>query len=73
MNKFTVTPVHENNVIYTTIGELSSKFEEFLAVRSSFENDHGIDFSAPTCCQSETFVRPLDAFYCPLFFTKINK
>ena len=39
--------------------ELSSKFEEFLAVRSQFDSDHGVDFSAPTCCQSSTFVRPL--------------
>ena len=52
------------------IGELSSKFEEFLAVRSQFDSDHGIDFYAPTCCQSVTFVRLLFAFYCPLFFTK---
>ena len=26
--------------IYTTIGELSSKFEEFLAGRSQFDSDH---------------------------------
>ena len=53
--------------IYTTIGELSSKFEDFLAVRSQFDSGHGVDFSAPTCCQSATFVRPL-------FFTeKTNK
>ena len=26
--------------IYTTIGELSSKFEECLAVRSQFDSDH---------------------------------
>ena len=26
--------------IYTTIGELSSKFEEFLALRSQFDSDH---------------------------------
>ena len=57
--------------VYTTIGGLSSKFEEFLAVRSQFDSDHGVDFSAPTCCQSATFVRPLFAFYCPLFFMKI--
>ena len=31
--------------IYTTIGGLSSKFEEFLAVRSQFDSDHGVDFS----------------------------
>ena len=58
--------------IYTTIGELSSKVEEFLAVRSQFDSDHGVDFSAPTCCQSATFVRPLFACYCPLFFTEKN-
>ena len=56
-------------VIYTTIGELSSKFDEFLAARSQFDSDHGVDCYAPTCCQSATFVRPLFAFYCPLFFT----
>ena len=33
-------PVH----IYTTIGALSSKFEEFLAVRSQFESDYGVGF-----------------------------
>ena len=55
--------------IYTTIGGLFSKFEEFLAARSQFDefdSDHGVNFSAPTCCQSSTFVRPLFAFYCPL-------
>ena len=56
--------------IYTTIGELSSKVDEFLAARSPFDSDHGVDFFAPTCCQSATFVRPLFAFYCPLFFTR---
>ena len=45
--------------IYTTIGELSSKCEEFLAERSQFDSDHSVDFSATTCCQSATFVRPL--------------
>ena len=29
-----------------------------------------IDFSAPTCCQSATFVRPFFAFHYPLFFMK---
>ena len=48
--------------------KLSSKFDEFLAGRSQFDGDHGVDFSAPTCCQSATFVRPLFEFYCPLFF-----
>ena len=57
-------------VFYTTIGELSSKFDEFLAVRSQFDSDHGVDFYAPTCCQFATFVRPLFAFDCPLFIMK---
>ena len=56
--------------IYTTIGGPSSKFDEFLAARSQFVIDHGVDFSSPTSCQSATFVRPLFAFYCTLFFTK---
>ena len=42
--------------------------DEFLDVRSQFDGDHGVDFS--TSCQSATFVRPLFAFYCTLFFTK---
>ena len=59
----------EGIIIYTTstIGGLSSKCEEFLAERSQFDSDHGVIFYAPTCCQSATFVRPLFAFYCPLF------
>ena len=56
--------------IYTTIGGLSSKFDVFLAARSQFDMDHGVDFSAPTCCQSATFVRPLFALYCPFFYGK---
>ena len=56
----------------TTIRELSSKFEEFLAARSKFDTDHGVDFYAPTCFQSATFVRSLFSFYCPLFFTEKN-
>ena len=44
------------------LGELSSKFDEFLAGRSQFDRDHGVDFYAPTSCQSATFVRPLFAF-----------
>ena len=59
-------------IIYATIEKLSSKCEEFIAGRSQFDSDHGVDFSAPTCCQSATFVRPLFAFYCPLFFTGEN-
>ena len=58
--------------IYTTIGGLSSKFEEFLAGRSQFDSDHGVDFSAPTCCLSAIFVRPLFVFYCTLLFTGEN-
>ena len=42
--------------------KLSSKFDEFLAARSQFDNDHRVDFYAPTCCLSATFVRPLFAF-----------
>ena len=45
--------------LYYYIGELSSKFEEFLALRSQFDSDHGVDFSAPTCCESATFVLAL--------------
>ena len=56
-----------DNLIYTTIGELSSKVDEFLAARSQFDSDHGVDLYAPTCA---TFVRPLFAFYCPLLFTE---
>ena len=63
--------VHQpNQYIYTTKGELSSTFEEFLAVWSQFDIDHGVNFSAPACCQSATFVRPLFAFYCPLYLRK---
>ena len=56
--------------IYTTIGEPSSKVDEFLAVRSQFDSDHGVDFSTATCCQSATFVRPLFALYCTLVFLR---
>ena len=42
--------------IYTTIGALSSKFDEFVAVQSQFDGDHGVNCYAPTCCQSATFV-----------------
>ena len=59
--------------VYTTIGELSSKSAEFLAGRSQFDSDHGIHFSAPTCYQSATFVRPLFGFYCLLFFYEKKK
>ena len=69
---FVCLKTHTFAGIYTTIRELSSKFDEFLAVRSQFDSDHGVDFSAPTFCQSATFMQPLFAFYCPLFFTKNN-
>ena len=55
-----------------SIGELPSTFDEFLAERSQFDSDHGVNCYAPTCCQSTTFVRPLFAFYCPLLFTEKN-
>ena len=42
--------------------KLSSKLDEFLAARSQFDSDHRVDFYAPTCCLSATFVRPLFAF-----------
>ena len=42
-------------------------------MRSQFDSDHCVDFSAPTCCQSAIFVRPLFAFYCPLFFKEENE
>ena len=58
--------------IHTAKGGLSSKCEEFLAGQSQFDSDHDVDFSAPSCCQSATFVRPLFAFYCPLFFYEKN-
>ena len=51
---------------------MSSKFDEFLAVQSQFDSDHGVDFSPLACCQSATFVRPLFAFYRPLFFSEKN-
>ena len=47
--------------IYTTIGGLSAK-------SCPHDSDRGVDFDAPTCCQSATFGQ-LFAFYCPLFFT----
>ena len=57
-------------LIYTTIGELSSTFDEFLAVWSQFDSDDGVDFYTPTCCQSATFVRPFLRFIVLCFFTK---
>ena len=36
------------------------------------EPHHGVNFYAPTCCQSATF-GPLFAFYCPLFFYEKKK
>ena len=58
--------------VYTTKGEMSSICEEFLAVMSKFDSDHGVDFSAPTCCQSTTFVQPLFAFIVRCFLRKKN-
>ena len=49
--------------IYTTIGGLSSKCEECLAVRSQFDSDHGVDFlrlhvanSRPLCDRFLRFI-----------------
>ena len=39
-----LTPNRYLFAIYTTIGDLSSKFDRFLAARSQFDNDHGVDF-----------------------------
>ena len=50
---------------------LSSNLDVFLAVRSQFDCDHGVDFYAHTCCQSATF-GPLFAFYWPLFLIIYN-
>ena len=47
-----------------------SNLDDFLAERPQFDSYHCVDFSAPTCCQSANFVRPLFAFYCPLVFTE---
>ena len=44
--RYLVRASDKNGNIYTTIGGLSSKFEEFLAARSQFDSDHGVDFSA---------------------------
>ena len=56
--------------IIIAIGGPSSKFDEFLAARSQFNSDNGVDFSTPTSCQSATYVRPLFAFYCTFFLRK---
>ena len=48
---------------------LSSKCDEFLAVRSQFDSDHRVCIYAHTCCQS-AISGPLFAFYYPLFFTE---
>ena len=61
--------VHKN-LSYTN---LSSKFDRFLAGRSQFDTDHGVDFNAHTCCLSATFVRPLFAFVLCFFTTKNHK
>ena len=55
--------------IYTTKGELSSKCEEFLAVYSSSTAIMATIFLR---LHVATFVRPLFAFYCPLFCTGEN-
>ena len=65
-------PVASGFLIYNTKGDMSSTCDEFLALESQFDSDHGVDFSAPTFCPSATFVRPLFAFYCPMFFTEKN-
>ena len=41
---------------------LSPKFDRFLDGRSQFYTDHGVDFYAPTCYLSTTFVHPLFEF-----------
>ena len=48
------------------------KFDKFLAGRSQFDSDNGVDFYAPTCFQSATVVLPFFAFYCLLFLKKNN-
>ena len=40
-------------------GNLSSKFDEFLAARSQFDSVLRVNLYAPTCCKSATFVPPL--------------
>ena len=68
---FTTVYLQLEVAFYTTIGELSpkaaltnlsSKLDEFLAVRPQFDSDHRIDLYAPTCCLSATFVPQLFAF-----------
>ena len=66
----TLTAIANVIEIYTTKGAPSSTFDEFLAARSQFDADHGVNFSAPTSYQSATFMRPLFAFCCTLFFTR---
>ena len=56
------SPVHKN---------LSSKYDRFLPARSQFDTNHSVDFYAPTCCLSATFVHPFFCV-CPLFFTTTN-
>ena len=63
------TKVH----IYTSIGELSSEFDEFLAKRSQFDSDHGVDFYVTTCCQSATCVTAFCVSLSFVFMEKNNK
>ena len=51
--------------------KLSSKFDEFLAARSQFDSDHGVDFYAHTYMLP---IRDLWNAFCvsPLFFTTKN-
>ena len=72
-SRLVISACSESDDIYTTIGEPSSKFAEFLAVQSQFDSDHDFDFSTPTSCQSTTFVRPLFAFYCTLLYYENKK
>ena len=50
---------------------LCAKFDQFLPVRSHFDNKHPVHFFHIATFPSPTF-GPLFAFHCPLFFTKNN-
>ena len=52
---------------------LSSKFDEFLGGRSQFYSAHRVDFYAPTCFLSATFVPPLFAFVLCFYDKNHNK
>ena len=43
---------------------------EFLAARSQFDRDQGVDFYVPTCCKSATFTRPRFALIVLYFLRK---